>query len=225
MAQPLVNKTSPLIKWTNIRLEISTGGAVEHAKEVILWRRNTPKASAKPATRRTRKFRKRKSTCKVTQLTILESQWGTRKAWCNRNLAAQVLEADHSRWTRVMNQCSDRLTCLTATHICLCSRATEGLGQSCPQVSLSSTVHEVSRINQVLRGIPRISINQQMVTIRAIPSNSQIIEIPALKEVQPGRLTATVVIFSHRGDQLSQSSTETDQHSYHWYTVKTLSIN
>lgn len=100
-----------------------------------------------------------------------------------------------------------------ATHICLCSRATEGLGKACPQVSLSSTVNEESRITQVLREIPHISPSQQMVTIRDILSNSQVREISALKEVQVGRPMATVIL-SHRGDQLTQSSTQTDQHSY-----------
>jgi hypothetical protein len=52
-----------------------------------------------------------------------------------------------------------------------------------------------------------------MVTIRDILTNSQVREISALKEVQVGRPMATVIL-SHRGDQLTQSSTQTDQHSY-----------
>lgn len=99
------------------------------------------------------------------------------------------------------------------THTCLCSRATEGLGKACPQVSLSSTVNEERRITLVLREIPHISSDQQMVTIRDILTNSQVRETSALKEVQAGRPMATVIL-SHRGDQLTQSSTQTDRTSY-----------
>ena len=52
-----------------------------------------------------------------------------------------------------------------------------------------------------------------MVTIRDTLTHSQISESSALKEVQVGQWQATV-IFSNRGDQLTQSSMETDQHSY-----------
>ena len=94
-----------------------------------------------------------------------------------------------------------------------------GLGQACHQVSLSSTVLAV--IITLLAPGGSTRLNNQVVTIRVILTNSQSTESSARKEVQAGRMIA-IVILKHRGGRVTQRPTQTEQIPSLWSRSDTI---
>ena len=64
-------------------------------------------------------------------------------------------------------------------------------------------------------------LNNQVVIIRVILTNSQSTESSARKEVQAGRMMARAIL-KHRGGRVTQRPTHTEQLSYLWRSSDTI---